>query len=169
MNNILYKQLIYECTEDLKSIGLQLPPGIRFEISTRLTRALGKCSWRGDKIIIKLSDALDYRVGRNVLMHEMLHAIAGFKCGHGGLWLTLASLVSSKLSHKYNIKRLASVEDLSGEVKNALEAKYQAKRAFTVTCTSCSSQSKVTSRHGIIKNPQNYRCRCGGKVLVNRD
>lgn len=162
----IMRELIVECEQDLQEVGLSMPR-VSYQISTRLTRALGKCSWRQGRITIKLSDILPREVARNTLMHEMLHAIAGPREGHGGMWLQLARQISRN-NPKYNITRLANIND-NHELKQALEKKTLQRGGATIQCSSCGHESHVTSRHGILKNIDGYRCKCGGKLLVKRD
>lgn len=165
LTNKIMRELVVECEQDLQEVGLSMPR-VSYQISTRLTRALGKCSWRGSNITITLSDILPREVARNTLMHEMLHAIAGPREGHTGLWLRYANLVSR--NPKYNITRLANIND-NHELKQAIEKKTLQRGGATVQCTTCGRQSHVTSRHGILKNVHRYSCKCGGKLLVKRD
>lgn len=166
MNYTMLRDIVKECEQDLKSHGLTMPK-VNYEISTRMVRALGKCVWRRGNITIRVSNLLPRDVAVDTVMHEMLHAIAGPREGHGGMWLQLARQISRN-NPKYDIKRLANIDE-NQELKALVEKRVLRQGGAIIVCSSCSSESRVTSRHGILKNPERYSCKCGGKLLVKRD
>lgn len=169
-----YSQLhatIKECAQDLAMLNLKVPSITTYTLSSRMTRALGNCKFRSSKvrgvfsISISISRDLPHGfIGRNTVMHEMLHAIAGAECGHGGEWARLARLVSREFSGKYKITMYAD-KDIATELTTIRQA---TRSGYRVACLTCGGTHFVTSRHGITKNPQNYRCACGGSFKVTR-
>lgn len=168
MNQKELNQLVKECKAELNQLGLELPTPLAIRLSTRMTRAFGNCAQRGRFVLgqrvitsttISISVDLPTDVGRDTVMHELLHAVAGCEQGHGGEWLRLARIVNKAFGYK--ITQYATGE--RAEVVKQIRSEKSS--GYTVTCENCGRSSQVTARHGIVKNPHGYSCKCGRKAF----
>lgn len=81
---------------------LTLLRGIRIRVSNRTTRALGTCRSRGGvafEIVISYAafkHEENYSKLRDTVLHEIAHAIAGHKAGHGPAWKAIARKVGAR-------------------------------------------------------------------------
>lgn len=155
------------CEEDLKKFGYSMPK-VKYEISKRMTRSLGICYFKGDGITIRISSLLnDKNLLRNVAMHEMLHALVGPGVGHSGEWLKLANKITNAMPEVYIIQQFTNQEQHQ-QMQTALEDKVQKDGGGIITCERCGLKEVVTKRRGVYKNPEHYRCKCGGKLTLER-
>ncbi len=165
MNMTQVKQLVKRCEGELNSIGIELPKGIQYRTSARMTRALGNFretrQWGGSSVskTITISSDLPFEVGHETMMHEMLHAILGVSAGHGPRFQQLARTVNAKLG--YHIGTYANAT----EAKAIREVRANKPNATTnLVCNSCGKVHTISSRKKAARMPQNFRCRCGGSL-----
>lgn len=127
--------LIKEVKKDAKKVGLEVPDGIEYKVTGRLTRALGrfteyrKFDYKSKtrtvfRRVISLSADLDVEQAKKTLMHEVLHSIAGADAGHGIEWTILARKVNKQFP-EYEIQRYATEE----EYKKVREVRIENKKA----------------------------------------
>jgi SprT protein len=69
----------------------------------KAVRTFGSCAWEARRItlsgpLIALNDAAEVR---DTLLHEIAHALAGRKAGHGPLWKAIALAVGAKPERCY--------------------------------------------------------------------
>lgn len=145
------------CTNQLKELGYDLPQ-IKYETSNRMTRALGKCQWRYNRltgkvsdITIKLSNDLTPQIMPNTLMHEMIHAIYPLD-GHGYKFHMLGSKVNKAFG--YAITTYASGESLE-VIREVRQAKMT-----QIKCTSCGTISSINPNTKMYRNAMTGLCRC---------
>lgn len=107
---------------------------IFFKMSNRMTRRLGHCKFRnGEAVEIALSFAA-YRHDanhadlRNTVLHEIAHAIAGHRAGHGFAWQAVARTIGARPERCSNGLAVPAVE------------------MSTIPCSICSGPIKCTSR-----------------------
>ena len=121
ITNTELKKLVKEVKQDAKLAGLKVPSKIEYRISKKMSRSFGRYTekrslnlvtrqYEVSKRIISLSSDLTPEMAKLTLMHEMVHAVAGVKAGHGFEWKLWAKKVNAMFPH-YNIQRLASEEE----------------------------------------------------------
>jgi predicted SprT family Zn-dependent metalloprotease len=130
-------------------------------ISTALSR-WGQCrkvGLNGFEISISkhlLENGEDHKV-KQTLMHEILHTAPG--CfNHGATWKRYGSQVNR--IYGYDISRTTSAANLGVDSPKVANAKY------TIQCCSCGVEIHRTKATPVTKNPEKYRCKCGGNLVV---
>ncbi len=85
--------------------------GWRFAFDTSLRR-FGCCRFRDSRITLsrKLVELNDAGTVRNVILHEVAHALAGFHAGHGQLWRETAAAIGCDGERCYNPTLVATPE-----------------------------------------------------------
>lgn len=105
---------------------------------------------------------------RATIMHELIHMIPSAGHGHGKSWKNIAEVVSEKYP-QYDIKRCGS--NLRGEPDLSLRAVANEVRnprhVYVVKCPSCGKTWTRYRKSNLILNPQQYRCTCCNKPLIN--
>ncbi|MCI6020524.1 MAG: hypothetical protein MRZ64_02380 [[Bacteroides] pectinophilus] len=117
---------------------------------------------------------------KNTLMHEVIHTCKGCM-NHSDLWKKYAAIVNEK--YGYNVKRVTSSEekglesslgipDIDGaagdgsSVGNAVHRRRIMPVKYVATCTSCGRSQGYKRAGKVVTRPQNYRCRCGGRIII---
>lgn len=120
---------------------------------------------------------------KNTLMHEVIHTCKGCM-NHSALWKRYASIVNEK--YGYNVKRVTSSEekgidglesstgasDIAGGTgdgsfgRNAISRRRTMPVKYIATCTSCGRSQGYKRAGKVVTRPQNYRCRCGGRIVI---
>lgn len=155
------------CEEDLRKFGIPVPT-VTYEISKRMTRSLGICYFEYKKVTIRISHLLEEKsLLRNTVMHEMLHAVVGPHVGHGGKWLELANKITNAMPEVYIIQQYTNSEQHQ-QLQTALEGKIKKDGGGIITCERCGSKEVVSKRRGVYKNPEHYKCKCGGKLILEK-
>jgi predicted SprT family Zn-dependent metalloprotease len=153
-----------ECVDTFKLVNLEFKD-IDVNINSRLTSAFGKCSFKivGGKVVPKrlefskkmLETATPQSI-KDVIKHECAHAIAcietGEKQGHNSYFKSVCARIGTK-----NDKPYAQLDRI---VPDNQIYKY------FVTCSCCGKVIKYQRAGKIIKNINNYRCKCGGSLKV---
>ena len=104
-----------------------------------------------------LADDVPYDATMGTVIHEILHACKGCK-GHQGLWKRYANAINNKYP-QYNIQRTSSAEAFGLDSESrAVDYKY------AIRCVDCGHVYRRSKKTAIIQRPQNYRCKCGGKL-----
>lgn len=103
---------------------------------------------------------------------------------HSALWKRYASIVNEK--YGYNVKRVTSSEekgidglesstgasDIAGSTgdgsfgRNAISRRRTMPVKYIATCTSCGRSQGYKRAGKVVTRPQNYRCRCGGRIVI---
>lgn len=94
------------------------------------------------------------------LLHELLHATEGCY-GHDALWKSRASRINAK--YGYQIQRTNSAKELGIE-KDDLVDYYCKNYKYVIQCCDCGQVSAYKRMAKVIKYPEFYSCRCGGKL-----
>lgn len=133
-------------------------------INKRAKTRLGACrmkkNGRKKHFTIEIGSALlvcDHEEIAEVIAHEVLHTCKGCM-NHGNKWKEYAHVMNSL--YGYNIKRGYTAENKT--LKMELDKRYR----YLIKCDSCGAEFKRQRKTKLIKNIENYRCRCGGKLHV---
>ncbi len=94
---------------------------------------------------------------REILAHELLHTCRGCD-NHGVLWKNYAKAMNS--AYGYNIKRTGKPEELG--IKQDFHKPLTER--YALVCEKCGTRIGRTRMSPLIKHPENYRCRCGGRL-----
>ncbi len=147
-------------TEQAIELGIPVPCNISSHIvpNSRAVKRFGLCRKTGSVYVIELASRLAF-APRNACMttiaHELLHTCPGCD-NHGTQWKRYAALMNS--AYGYNISRTSSCEALG--IGDISKAKY------TLVCKNCGSEIKRERMCPLVKHPQRYRCKCGGKLKL---
>lgn len=162
MKNI--QALFNECMKEAQAIGIEPGRILLVKVNTRFTAVWGRCSYinpktRTYKIELNkllLEDSTTNQAAKNTIMHEILHSCDDCM-NHGDKWKALANKVNRAYPGYYNIKRTTSNEEKGIE---ATEKEYN----YMLRCTKCGHLFGYYRISKAVKHPENYRCRCGGKL-----
>ena len=157
------KEYTEEVLEMFKQVGLadKLPDSFTVRLNPKLSRAIGKCKLREEGYIIEFASRyfegyVEHNMHDkilNTLVHEFCHSLHD-GMNHGEQWKRYAN----RFNNKYNlgITRLAESDQVVKEISK--------KDKVEIYCNDCGKIIYVTTRHGVYKNPSNYRCKCGGSL-----
>lgn len=152
-------EIINECVDGVEIYPVKRP----ITINTRAKSRWGcmKYNRRTGERTIEISsrilaDSVPDDATMGTIIHEILHACKGCK-GHQGQWKRYANAVNRKYP-QYNITRTSSAEDFGLEDTRKTEYKY------AVRCVDCGHVFHRSKRTAVVLHPENYRCRCGGKL-----
>lgn len=132
-------------------------PTIEVEASNRLKRALGQATCMGhNNYQIKISTHhLKHRTGAeslDTMIHEILHCLP--ECfNHGKHWKHEARRVNELLG--MNIDTKANIETTEEELNEYNHA---------IQCKACGTITGYMRRTKAYRNPELYRCSCGGEL-----
>ena len=158
-------ELKTECSKVFSFVGLEFK-GIDIKINGRLTRTHGRCMYqvlRGKVTPIRiefsrqlLETATPHSI-LEVLKHECAHAIAcietGEKQGHNAYFKSVCHRIG------------AEYDTCSSSVERTVEDNQIYK--YTVICKDCCKILARYHRAGkIVQHPENYHCKCGGRISV---
>ena len=151
--------LLASVTAEIQETGIptsqKIDPHVR--INSRAVRRFGRCIREGDRYCIELSARLlsgSESACRTVLAHELLHTCAGCM-NHGTRWKRYAARIQAALG--YEVTRSATDTALGTEPP---AAKYQ------IICSSCGRVLLRYRASPLTRNPERYRCRCGGTLFL---
>ena len=154
------------CMAELDAIGIPYHTPQKWIINTRARHRFGQCHrvragvFEISVSVYLLNDTLSDIPAMNTIMHELLHTVDGC-ADHGERWKSLASRVNAAYP-KYNIKRTSSWEEY--KITPPTDAKSAPK--YMIECELCGMRVYRTKVTKVVKCPENYRCRCGGKIFV---
>ena len=159
---------IYEtCKNKLNKLSIKTGEVKYVKVNKRAKRRWGQCKAikncnrvvYGIEIAERLlQDDVNDKVTETVMLHELLHTCNNCM-NHGHEWKTLANKVN--MSYGYNIKRCSSSEEYGITDDN-----YCGTAKYKITCEKCGGYTYRQRKSNIIKNPQRFRCGCGGKLIV---
>lgn len=154
-----------ECERELSSIGIKHGQISKVEIGDLPIRTMGLCirQFQDGKFIYKiqinkllLKSSESYKGLKETMLHEILHTCPGsFK--HTGEWKKLAQYVNTRLG--YSISRCSSYQKSNTDDDEVLKASK-----YAVKCKECGLTFYRNRMSNLIKNPQNYKCICNGKL-----
>ena len=166
MTNEKMYELFNDAMENLGFDGYTLPDGLNpVPGLNRRKKAYGLCSRKWNKA----EQRFDYTVSfskyfimgctekqfMTVAYHELIHAIAGFSCGHTGMWKEIANDIGKK--YNLDITRTNYFTDNDG--KEVVQANSIATNRveYVLRCKKC---GKLIVRHRmgkVIQFPELYR------------
>lgn len=154
-----------ECLTQLKALGYDTPVKVDYRVSNRLTRALGNCLEQRSlgtvvRLVITISADVPQHALKDVVMHELIHAVVGGRVHHGYQFQALARLVNSK--YGYSVGTYASENEMEAvSVVRASRGTHS-----IVHCTKCGREQAVSTKSKVVRNIALYRCKCGGSLEV---
>lgn len=160
-------ELLKEVIIEVKSIGIPISDNIDKSvlINKRAKSRFGACKIENvnnkKHFKIEIRSALyiceDFKL-KEVLAHEVLHTCRGC-ANHGETWKRYAKLMNDQ--YGYNIKRVANNReyDLDTSCGN-----YK----YKIICNKCGKEIYRQKKTKVITNIENYRCKCGGKLRVEK-
>ena len=97
---------------------------------------------------------------KGIIAHELLHTCHGCM-NHGDKWKRYADILNRNFG--YNIKRVSTWEEnnLPTERERAVT-----KPKYAIKCSKCGNIVYRMRASNVIKNPEKYRCKCGGKLEI---
>lgn len=128
--------------------------------NTRAVSRFGCCRRRGEGYEIELSARLleaGEAVVRETLAHEVLHTCRGCQ-NHGGRWREYAARMGA--AYGYHITRAGTWE--------AMGLADQRPARYLLRCERCGLELKRARASSLVKHPERYRCRCGGRLVSER-
>jgi len=157
-----YNRLLQEVILEAKQLNIPISQNIdpNVIINTRAKR-FGQCKRRGDKFLIELSSIFDQaedKMAKQTLAHEILHTCPGC-LNHQALWKSHVSKMNR--AYRYNISRTNSCENIGVTREILTNAKY------VIECQKCHNIVYKDRISGVIRNPEKYHCKCGGRLTVN--
>lgn len=151
-------------------------------INTRAKKRYGACQMTKKngkrEYTIQISSRLynsDDKIIQSVIAHEILHTCNG-AMNHGEKWKRYANIMNEK--YGYNIKRTSTPEEMGlvddennqnqNENKNqdGLDRTKLAESKYVIKCRQCGNIIYRMRASNVVKHPENYRCKCGGKLDV---
>ena len=145
-------------------------------INTRAKKRYGACQQtkrNGKKeYTIEISSRLynlDDKIIQGVIAHEILHTCKG-AMNHGEKWKNYARIMNEK--YGYNIKRVSTLEEMglkdqeNKNENNNDNCNFPAEAKYMIKCRQCGSVIYRMRQSNVTKNPQKYRCKCGGQLDV---
>ncbi len=158
-NNLL-QEVITEATNINIPISINIVPTIT--INTRAKGRFGQCKKHNGQYLIEISQYLteaEEKYIREVLAHEILHTCPNCM-NHGRQWKLHAMRMNYK--YGYEISRTNSCANMGIENPKKESANY------VITCNKCGTKTYKQRESKVIKNIERYRCKCGGKLCVDR-
>lgn len=156
MNDIqqLFREVIEQALELKIPVSDALDDEVR--INPRPKARYGMCVLKNGVYTIEISEFLldaPERLCRDTLAHEILHTCRGCM-NHQKKWKQYANLMNN--AYGYDIKTkcppIAGTEACRESVKHILK------------CALCGREYARRRRSKLIKNPEKYRCVCGGEL-----
>lgn len=163
MEQTQLNKLLARVIRDIRAVGIPVPVNIDPEVAVngRARTRFGCCRREGERYRIELSavvlTAEEEKICR-VLAHEVLHTCRGC-ANHGARWKAYAHRLNEV--YGWGITRADSFEGLG--VADRREVKYW------VVCTGCGKRLGRMKRSPLVDHPERYRCRCGGRLRVEKN
>lgn len=166
--------LLQEVIEEMRKIKIPVKDNIYPEVIIKkgIVSRAGRCySKANGHFQIEISNWLldtSIKTIKNTLAHEILHTCAG--CfNHGVLWKTYASRMNKE--YGYSIARVTNINDSNADettreiIKERYEAVSNAAR-YVIECEKCGQKICRMRKSKLVKQIENYRCRCGGFLIL---
>jgi SprT-like protein len=125
---------------------------IEWETSTRMQRAAGKAGYnkKTEEIVIRLSWDAYREYGWNkfarTVRHELIHAYQYHEYGEA--------------DHGPTFMEWIEPLDTDRHCEQYADPKYW------IVCKNCKKRDPRYKRSKVVKNPEDYRCQCGGEIRV---
>ena len=157
-----YNRLLQEVIQEAKRLNIPISQNIdpNVIINTRAKR-FGRCSRKADKFLIELSSIFDQaedKMAKQTLAHEVLHTCPNCM-DHQVQWKSYVSKMNG--AYGYNISRTNSCENIGVTREISKNAKY------VIECQKCHTKVYKDRISGVIRNPEKYHCKCGGRLTVS--
>lgn len=128
------------------------------KVNDRAVSRFGCCKYRDGYYTIEVAKRVaegPEEACRTVLAHELLHTCYGCR-NHGKRWKSYAERMER--AYGYPIRRTSTDEELG--VEQARPSRY------LLRCESCGMELRRYRASALTKNPERYRCKCGGKIVL---
>ena len=139
-------QIVKEVKQDMDRLSIPYDNEVPIKVNRRLSRALGRCCYRGGKAYaIELSTIIinsDVQELKNTIAHELIHS-ATIGDNHGGKWKYYADKMTK--SSNYTVTRLHDNTKLNYD---ALMSKYK----YKTVCTTCGSEGHYSKKTNFIEH-----------------
>ena len=156
--NALLAQVVEQARQAGIPVSGEICPEVR--INRRAKNRFGGCCRREGRFVIELSQRLleaEEEAVRRVLAHEVLHTCKGC-ANHGAKWSAWAGVMNRR--YGYGIARTDTFEHLGLEDDRVMK--------YAVVCEACGSRHLRMKRSPLVDHPERYRCKCGGRLRVER-
>ena len=152
----LLKEVIAQARMAGIPVSEKIDPHVR--INRRAVARFGCCKFEKDRQIIEL--ALRIAQGpekscRETLAHEILHTCWGCR-DHGERWRRYARQMNE--AYGYEITRAATNQQLGVEEEKGYK--------YLLLCEKCGAEFRRFRASRLTREPQRYRCRCGGRLQM---
>lgn len=156
-----------ECMIELDNIGIRYGKIDRFEVNTRAKSRWGRCKKVNRGYIIEINvDLLDERNDinglKNTIIHELLHTCEGCM-NHGKEWKRLADKVNRH--YGYGVTRCSNADEKGVNYRRESVRRAQPDYKYAIRCECCGHIYRRSKLTKTIQHPENYRCKCGGKLI----
>lgn len=161
--------------------------GLEVKVNGRLSRALARCFTKvvnGKHIPTKLEfgkailEVDDYEIFRQVTLHEIGHAIANKRyqdnCKHDSRFVKVCHEIGcyntgAYCSTEYSNAIQQAFDRVNNKPTRTTTKPQQKTTKYSVICKDCGHVFHKSRACDVTKNPENYRCGCGGKVTVKQN
>ena len=159
-------RLLAEVILQAKESGIPVSRNISPEVkkNKRAKKRFAACKRNGRTFFIEVSERLysadvPEKKLMETLAHEVLHTCRG--CfDHGKRWKQYAAVMNQRWG--YEISRTAEHKELGLEDDGSREP-----FRYVLTCEKCGKQIKRRRRSRLITHTDQYRCLCGGKLVLS--
>lgn len=153
-------RLLAQVCGEARALGIPLAEDIspHVRLNTRAVARFGCCAKTAGGHVIELSARLTAAgegAVRETLAHEILHTCRGCK-DHGQRWKAYAARMNAAWG--YHISRTGTWE--------ALGLPDQKPVNHLVVCEGCGQEFKRAKASALVRHPERYRCKCGGKLSL---
>ncbi|MEQ2457000.1 SprT-like domain-containing protein [Flavonifractor hominis] len=151
--------LLARVVEQARALGIPVSGRMEPHVSVN-RRAVGRfgcCIQEGERYRIELSQRLlgaEEWACMQVLAHEVLHTCPGCR-NHGVVWKGYAARMNA--AYGYTISRTSTCREL-GVTEPEETGRY------LVKCIQCGAEFPRRRCSALVRRPEHYRCRCGGRL-----
>ncbi len=150
--------LLVQVANQARALGIPISAKLHphVALNTRAVGRFGCCTRRGETDYIEVSARLlaaGEGAVRETLAHEILHTCWGCR-NHGERWKNYAARMNG--AYGYHIARTGTWEGLG------LPSPHPVK--YVLVCQSCGVELPRARASNLVKHPERYRCRCGGRL-----
>lgn len=155
--------------KDLRRIGLPLGKVSWVSINPHLRTSLGRCqviTRNGERICeLEFNKNLfafpSEAAFQDTMAHELIHTIPGCE-NHGAKFKSCCQMINERLEG-YNVQPKFRYEDYGVRSPDKKVSKFDFK--YILACTECGQIFGRDRMSPFVKNPENYCCSCGGKIV----
>lgn len=156
-------QIIEECRAIHIPVSHHINPKVTINMRARKRFAACKRVKGSSNYEIEVGEMLlrvNEKLVKSILAHEILHTCQGCY-NHGSTWKTYADQMNQ--AYGYEISTTTTYEALG------LHAPEQNKRInYVITCQNCGQQMYRQKRSRLVAHIDEYRCKCGGKLVCRK-